>query len=252
MSSRGLALVVLLVIGMFATGCWVDWGRLPINGLNDTLNDQVGYISVARHWLGEGRLDSSIIYPSLLGQAYRRNSLYMPGFYAELAVTFRLFGYSALTARLPAIFSFLLACGFEYWIAVRLHDEETAIYGLVLFAFFPLNLFYAFTAMAEVPLAAAGLAAFSIFLLAPEKFRWWLGPLALALPILFRETGAALAVVMCVMLLFNGREGRWWKAMFSGFLALVVLVALIFSPAGQGRPSLWKANILGGTFEARL
>ncbi len=251
MSNRGLFLGVLLGIGLFATGCWVDWERLPINGLNASLNDQVGYISVARHWLDEGRLDSSIIYPSLLGQRYRRNSLYMPGFYAELASTFAMFGYSALTARLPALFSFLLACGLMPWIAWRLYDQEVAIYSLALFAFFPFNLFYAFTATAEMPLVAAGLAAFAVFLLAPEKFRWWLGPLALALPILFRETGVALGVVMCVMLFFSGAERCRWKATLCWLLVCVVLVALIVSPAGAGRPSMWKATILVGTFEAR-
>jgi hypothetical protein len=251
MSNRGLVLGVLLGVGLFVTGCWVDWERLPINGLNESLNDQVGYISVARHWLDEGRLDSSIIYPSLLGQMYTRNSLYMPGFYAELASAFGMFGYSALTARLPALFGYLLACGLVHWIARRLYDQEAAIYSLALFAFFPLNLFYAFTAMAETPLVAAGLAAFSLFLVAPEKFRWWLGPLTLALPILFRETGVALGVVMCAMLFFRGTEGCRWKAMLCGLLVCVVLAALIFSPAAQGRPSMWKANILVGTFEAR-
>ena len=251
MRNRNVALSVLLGIGLFATGYWVDWQRLPINGLNESLNDEVGYISVARHWVDDGKLDSSIIYPSLLGQKYTRNSLYMPGFYAELALTFAMFGYSALTARIPALFSFLLACGLVFWMARRLYDQESAVYSLALFAFFPLNLFYAFTAMAETPLIAAGLAAFSIFLLVPERLRWWLGPLALALPIVFRETGAALDVVMCTMLFFSGKEDRRWKALLCGVLGVIVLVAVVLSPAGRGRPSLWKANILVGTFESR-
>jgi 4-amino-4-deoxy-L-arabinose transferase-like glycosyltransferase len=242
---------VLVGVGLFVAGCWVDWERLPIDGLNQTLNDQVGYISVARHWLDDGRLDSSVIYPSLLGQKFGRNSLYMPGFYAELALTFRMLGYSALTARLPALVSFLLACGLVYWIARRLFDREAAIYALALFAFFPLNLFYAFTAMAEMPLVAAGLAAFSAFLAAPEKFRWWVGPVALALPMLFRETGVALGVVMCAMLFFSATEACRPKATLCGLLVCVVLVALVLSPAGAGRPSMWKANILAqGGFEA--
>jgi len=186
--------------------------------LNRTLNDQVGYISVARHWLDNGRLDSSAIYPSLLGQTFGRNSLYMPGFYAELALTFRMLGYSALAARLPALVSYLLACGLVHWIARRLFDREAAIYALALFAFFPLNLFYAFTAMAEMPLVAAGLAAFSVFLAAPEKFRWWVGPVALALPMLFRETGVALGVVMCAMLYFSATKACRRKATLCGLL----------------------------------
>ncbi len=251
MTSRGLVLGAMVGIGLFVTGCWVDWERLPIDGLNQTLNDQVGYISVARHWLDEGSLDSSLIYPSLLQQTFSRNSLYMPGYYAELALTFRVLGYSAMTARLPAIASFLLACGLVYWIARRLFGQEAAIYGLALFAFFPLNLLYAFTAMAEIPLVAAALAAFSVFLVVRGKFRWWAGPVALTLPILFRETGVVLGVVMSAMLFFSATEARKQKATLCGLLMWVVLVALILSPAGAGRPSLWKANILAqGRFEA--
>jgi hypothetical protein len=251
MSSRGLVLGLLVVVGLFVTGCCVDWKRLPIEGLNQTLNDQVAYISVARHWLDDGRLDSTVIYPSLLEQTFRRNSLYMPGYYAELALTFRMFGYSAMTARLPALVSFLLACGLVYWIAWRLYDQEAAIYALALFAFFPLNLFYAFTAMADMPLVAAGLAAFSLFLVVPEKFRWWVGPVALALPIVFRETGVALGVAMGAILFFRATESRRWNGALCGLLACGVLLALIASPAGSGRPSLWKANILAqGRFEA--
>ena len=251
MTGGGLVLAAMVCAGLFAIGCCVDWGRLPIYGLNQTLNDQVGYISVARHLLDEGKLDSSIVYPSVLLQTFRRNSLYMPGYYAELALTFRMFGYSALTARLPAIASFLLACGLVYWIARRLFDRKAAIFGLALFAFCPLNLMFAFTAMAEISVVAAGLAAFSIFLLVREKYRWWVGPVALTLPILFRETGAALGVLMSVMLFFSTARARKRKATLCGLLVCVVLVALILSPAGAGRPSLWKANILAqGNFEA--
>lgn len=250
-TGRVLVLGALVCAALFVTGCWVDWGRLPIYGLNQTLNDQVGYISVARHLLDEGRLDSSIIYPSVLLQKFRRNSLYMPGYYAELALTFRIFGYSALTARLPAIASFLLACCLVFWIARRLFDLKTAIYALAMFAFCPLNLMFAFTAMAEMSVVAAGLAAFSIFLLVPEKYRWWVGPVALALPILFRETGVALGATISVMLFFSAKKSPKRKAAQCALLVCVVLGALILSPVGAGRPSLWKANILAqGSFDA--
>ncbi|MGC2198419.1 MAG: hypothetical protein WA628_27355, partial [Terriglobales bacterium] len=95
MRKNGWFLCVLIGIALVAIGSQFDWDRLPVDELSLTLNDQVGYISVARHWLDEGRLDSAIIYPSLLRQPARRNSLYMPGFYAELAFVYRWFGYSA-------------------------------------------------------------------------------------------------------------------------------------------------------------
>lgn len=251
MSDRGLVPGLLIGLALLLTGSFVDWNRLPVEALNQTINDQVGYISVARHWLDDGKLDSSIIYPSLLEQKFQRNSLYMPGFYAELAVTFRMIGYSALTARIPALMSFVSGCAAVFWIAWRLYGREVAICSTPLFAFFPLNLFYAFTAMAEMSLVVAALAAFSLFLLLPEKFQWWLGPVALALPILFRETGVAIGVVMCAMIFFGARSSGRREAILCGFLACLVLVALVLSPAGAGRPSMWKANILAqGRFEA--
>jgi 4-amino-4-deoxy-L-arabinose transferase-like glycosyltransferase len=230
----------------------VDWQSLMINGLKATLNDQVGYITIARHWIDNGRLDGSIIYPSLLEQNFKRNSFYMEGSYAELALTFRLIGYSAVTARLPALISFVVSCGLVYWIAAKLFGSQTGVYSVALFAFFPLNLIYAFTAMAEIPLAAAGLAAFAIFVAVPENFQWWLGPLTLALPVIFRETGIIIALVMCSMLFV--RQNVVWKnpqVILSGLLSCAVLLGTVLSPLGAGRPSLWKANILGhGSFDA--
>jgi hypothetical protein len=56
---------------------------------------------------------------------------------------------------------------------------------------------------------------------------------------------------MCLMLLFSSTEPHRWKATICALLACVVLAAVILSPAGGGRPSLWKANILAqGRFEA--
>jgi hypothetical protein len=60
-----------------------------------------------------------------------------------------------------------------------------------------------------------------------------------------------LGVVMCGMLLFSATQAGRRKAALCGLLACVVLAALILSPAGAGRPSMWKANILAqGRFEA--
>jgi hypothetical protein len=118
-------------------------------------------------------------------------------------------------------------------------------------AFFPLNLIYAFTAMAEIPLLVAGLASFAVFVWTRETPGWWLGPLALALPILFRETGVALGLVMSAMLYFGVRDPSLRRTLAGGGLAFGVLVALVLSPAGAGRPSLWKANIIAqGRFAA--
>jgi len=238
-------LAFLIIAGVIVTGCLVEWTRLPIKGLDQTLNDQVGYISAARHWIDDGKLESSLIYPSVLKQNFRRNVFYMPGFYAELAFAFRVLGYSAIIARIPSLISYLIACGFVYWIARRMFEADTARYACALFAFFPLNLFFAFTAMAELPLVAAGLAAFGIFVGAPQRFRWWAGPIALALPVMFRETGVLLGVLMCTILFFENTEDARRHSILCGLLAGAVAFLLMMSPAGTGRASLWAANVLG-------
>ena len=251
MGRPGVLLSAFVAAALIATGLQTNWRRLPIHGPRMSLNDQAGYVSVARHWVDEGRLDSSLIYPSLLLQTAHRNSLYMPGYYAELALCYRLFGYSALTSRLPALVSYLLACALVYWIARRLYGEDVALYAGVLFACFPLSLIYAFTAMAEIPLIAAGLLAFAAFLFVHTGKRWWVGSIALVLPVVFRETGIVLGLVMGVMLLFGGARDRVRQAALGGLLAFCVLFLLLVSPLSAGRPSMWKANILArGSNEA--
>ena len=251
MHRPGILFSALAAVALIVTGLQTDWRRLPIQGPRMSLNDQAGYVSVARHWVDEGRLDSSVIYPSLLLQTAHRNSLYMPGCYAELALCYRLFGYSALTSRLPALVSFLLACVLVYWIARRLYGEDVALYAGVLFACFPLNLIYAFAAMAETPLVAAGLLALAAFLFVRSDKRWWVGSIALVLPVVFRETGIVLGLIMGVMLLFGGARDRVRQAVLSGLLAFCVFFLLLVSSVGAGRPSMWKANILArGSNEA--
>lgn len=251
-SPQAAVSVLVACLPLLFAALLVDWHSLMINGLKATLNDQVGYITVARHWIDDGRLDASIVYPSLLQQNFKRNSFYMEGCYAELAFTFRVLGYSAVAARLPALISFLVSCGLIYLIAAKLFGPPAAVYSVALFALFPLNLIYAFTAMAEVPLAAAGLAAFGIFVEAPENSQWWVGPLTLALPLMFRETGIVIGLVMCSMLFFRENPvGKSWHVIVSASLSCTVFIATLLSPVAAGRPSLWKANILEhGRFDA--
>jgi hypothetical protein len=53
------------------------------------------------------------------------------------------------------------------------------------------------------------------------------------------------------MLFFTDTTKRPWTAVLCGVLALAVLVAMLVSPAGSGRPSMWRANILArGGFDA--
>ena len=65
----GLAVVVLVV-----TATWLDASRLHLNGFDRTLNDQVGYVSVARNFLETGEMRSNVVYPSILGQGTVRTT----------------------------------------------------------------------------------------------------------------------------------------------------------------------------------
>lgn len=241
------AVALLLVV----VGSAVDWRGLSVDGLDGALNDQVGYISVARDFADHGTLDSRIVYPLLLRQPARRNSLYMPGFYWVLGAFFKLFGYSTVIARVPSILSFVLACYFIHVIANKLYGEKAALFSVALFAAVPLLLLFAFTAMMEIPLVAAGLAAFAVFLKANERIRHWVAPAVLVLPLLFRETGIIVGIIMLAVMggaawASPQRKRRLGYVCASAVLMLLVCGAVLKSPIGSGRPSLWKANVLIG------
>jgi len=272
---KRILLGVMIGLALMAVGRTVDWKRISVDGLQGTLNDQVGYISVARHLADGQGMVSSIIYPSVLRQAVSKNTLYMPGFYWALGLTYKLFGYSVVASFLSALASYLVACGLTYWIAGRWYGPRAGSYCLVLFAFFPPCLVFAFTAMAEMPVVAAGLAGFAVFLwaLGGEKFitensavrnereDWgsqgerssgnggvsWkavvVSGLAVIVPLFFRETGVVVGIVMLAILL--GRAGSGWrKATVAAALMAAAVVVVMLSPIGAGRPSLWKADVL--------
>ena len=247
--SDWIVLAVLIAILLVTVASFVDWHRLSVDGLDGSLNDQVGYVSVARNLADHGTLESNLIYPLVLRQHVRRNSFYMPGFYWLLAAVYKCFGYSAAISRLPSLASFLLSCWLIYWIAARLYSGRAAAIACTLFAVIPLSLVYAFTAMMEMPLVAAGLGSFAIFLRARQTARFWVAPLALLLPFVFRETGAILAVLMLAALA-AGTEKRSRHGVICALLMLLIVAAALYSPLGAGRPSLWKANILvDGNYE---
>jgi dolichyl-phosphate-mannose-protein mannosyltransferase len=250
----GLALpgrtLVLLTLALAVCAQFVDWNSLFVNGLNGTLNDQVGYVTAARNWADKGSLDSSVILPSVLLQHTRRNTLYMPGHYWTLGITFRYLGYSLPHAFLPELLAFAIAVLLVYRIASALFGREVAYYSSALFIFFPLNLVYSFTAMMEMEAVAATLAALAIFLALPERMRPWLGPVTLTVPILFRETGVAVAALMALVI-FCGSQQRWKRTLTFAVLTCAVVLIMLTLPIASGRPSLWTASVFyRGQFEA--
>lgn len=248
---RRIAIPILFaVLALLPCSALVDWNTVFVNGLSETLNDQVSYVTAARNWAATGSLDSNEIVPSLLAQHWKRNTPYMPAHYWALGEIYRNFGFSVPCTFFPELFSYVLSCLLIFFIADKLYGERTAIYSCALFAFFPLALIYAFTAMMELEVVAAALAAFAVFLILPERTRPWLGPLLLMLPVLFRETGVAIAAPMAIMIFF-GPKLRWRQAAVFSILSAVVLLGTMKLPAAGGRPSLWGANVFyRGSHEA--
>jgi 4-amino-4-deoxy-L-arabinose transferase-like glycosyltransferase len=235
----------LLAVAIIMGSIFVDWHALFVNGLHTTLNDQVSYVSVGRNWADQGTLDSKLIYPATLTQDFTRNSYYMPGYYWVLGITYKLLGYSVVHSLLPSLFALALSTALVFVIGSRLYGPVVAYLSCALFVFFPMNLIYAFTAMAEMTVVAAALVAFAVFLHLPPRWKPVAGPLLVALPMAFRETSAALAVVMALMI-FEQSRWQWKPVALFGALTMVVVMLVIASPLSAGRPGLLHANVFGG------
>ena len=240
----------LVLFALIAGSRFVERDRLYVNGVQRILNDQVGYISVGRNLAERGRMDSDVVYPSTLAQRFSRNSLYMPGHYWALAAVFKAAGYSVWNSFLPSLCGYAASALLLFFIAGRAYGESAGYLAASLFLFFPLNLTFAFTAMAEMDLMAAVLGAFALFLALPARLRPWCGPLLLVPALLFRETSAALAAPMAALVFFESKADRRKTAAFA-VLSCAVVGLVMASPAAAGRPSLWAANILfrGGQAE---
>jgi hypothetical protein len=215
-----------------------------VTGMRDTLNDQVGYVSVARTFSETGELRSRLIYPSLLNQNKSKNYPYMPGHYFALASSYLVFGYSPLASFLPNLIAYLISACALLYVCRRFLDEKTGTLSVILLMTFPATLIYSFTAMAEMTFVAAGMVAMALFVWLPAERRPYLGPILLLLPVLFRETGAVLLIPMTAILI-KERSVSWKRdASVMIGLSLVLFPLLAFVLFGD-RPSFLKMNLMG-------
>ena len=247
-----LLLVLTAALAILAVlGASIDLGYIYLRGLDGAMNDQAGYIVVARQIVDTGHAASTGIYPSVLNQHTTKNYFYLPGHYWALATSFRIFGYSAFTAFVSSLAGYLIATVATFVIALRRYGKEVALFATFLVALFPLNLVLAYSAMTEMALTAATMVVILVFLLLPPRLRPWLGPILVVLPLLFRETGAFVAVVMFVLLL--ARDDRtvrlriWDAAIFLIGAGLAVFLVMR-SDLSQGRPSLTLNNLVSDRF----
>jgi hypothetical protein len=237
------------ILILFLCGRFVDWNRVFIKGMECTLNDQAGYIAVGRNLAEFGKLESTLIITSTVWEPITKNYMYVPGQYLALAAVYRLFGYSVAHSFWPALAGFAISSMLVVAIAGRLFGRATALLSWAFFAFFPYNLIYAFTAMAELTVITSALAAIAIFVWLPPRWRVWLGPLTLILPLLFRETGIVVAAVMAGII-FKDSGRRFVPVALFVALSLAVTIVVLKSPIASGRPthigaqtmeSIWKA-----------
>ncbi len=189
--------------------------------IHGRFTDQAGYVTTARGLLDTGHLRNGIVYPAYLHQPDWRP--YMPGHYLTLAASFAAFGWSPLTAVLPSLGAFLLGSLGTFWIGQRIHSKRVGLLAALLFLLHPGMGAYAFTAMAELTFTAAGVLAVGLWLALPPRLRPWCLAPALALPFLYRETGALL-ILPLLGLLWAEPATRSWKAAGGASAAAVLLL----------------------------
>jgi len=214
------ALVAAVAAGwLWLHAAYFDPSRLHVSG---RFVDQGGYVTTARVLADTGELRSGIIYPAYLDNPRWRP--YMPGHYAVLAATYRLLGYSPFSSLLPSLLGYVLAAVATFLIAERYFGRACGLLAAWGFLAFAGSVTYAFTAMAEMTFTAAGAVAFAAWARLPDRGRWVGGPLLLAVPFLFRETGAAYVLPMALPFVHGGGGRAAWKR---GALFVAACVALL-------------------------
>ena len=139
---RDVVLIIFLSLLTLSLGrLLMNAGTLNASALGTTMNDQAGYLSVARHFAESGMLESDLIYPSTLNQNASRNYLYMPGYYIFLGLSMKLFGGEAFL--LPGYLAFVVSVVCIYLISTRLYDRKVGLIAAVLFCVFPSHMVYA-------------------------------------------------------------------------------------------------------------
>lgn len=237
-----IALCILTVSAIL-----LDIRRLHISAIG---NDQVSYIGVARNLHESGRLYSNIIYPSQLNVAATKDYFYMPGYYYVLATCFRVFGVGDIAAQLPSLLAFVATSVATYGIGTALHGRLVGLVAAVMFALTPFHIFFACSAMSDLTVVMAAALSLWVFIMLPQRWRWAAGPFLLIPPFLCRETNAFLVLSMLPLVDAERSALRWARRAALLVASAIVLGSIYVSPLSAGRPSLFHANVLDGSFEA--
>ena len=251
LNNHPIAFVTLVALSVlvFYTSL-VDLSVLHIFGLDHSFNDQVAYVDAARHLLYEGRLTTGIMYPSTLKQDYSHNYMYGPGYATVVAASIWLFGDGVYQVIFPNILAYLISVILVFLIGSRLTTQTTGIFSALIFALFPANVVYATSAMSELTFLCIALLAFYLFLRLPADKRFYIGPLLLIFPFLFRETVCFLVIPMAFVILGSYQNRLQGLVVATVFLVLSFITLLwIYQWEWLGdRPSLLWQNLLATTF----
>lgn len=226
----GASLVLLFLTPVF------DINNFYVVSHEVMANDQVGYLTSAR-WLAEtGELRSHLIFPSRVREPNWR--LYMPGQYYVLSAGHLIFGDGPIAWRTPSFIAFVVSAVGIFVLGKSYYTLATGLVAAALFVGFPPITAFTFTAMPQLPFIAANVIAFCIFTLVPTRARAFAVPLVLALPFLFRETGAFLIIPMLIVMLGESRERPWRRVSAAALAAVVFLYALLAWQIATGKGSL--------------
>ena len=234
----GAAFAVAAVFVLLSYSAAFDPSRLHVFGLESRLNDQAAYVTTARILADTGELRNGLVYPPFVDNP--RSRIYMPGHYVTLALSYRLFGWSVFSSLLPSLAAFVVATVGVFWIGSRLYGATAGVLAGLIFLFFPPNIVFAFTAMAELTFVAAGVLVFAVFLWVPPRLRFYVAPLLLGVPFLYRETGALLLLPMCTLALAEppGKRVRFALATLLGSVALLLVLYQWQAASGREAPPL--------------
>jgi 4-amino-4-deoxy-L-arabinose transferase-like glycosyltransferase len=239
-----LAAAALSLAALGAHAALFEPARLHVA---DPFVDQLGYVTTARRLLDAGEFRPGVLFPAFLENPHYRP--YMPGHYLALAASYALLGWGTLATLLPSLVGHLLVVVSAFWIGRRLHGRAAGLAGACAVAFFPPLLAYAFTAMAELTLSAACMLALAAFVSFPRRWRPWAAPALLALPFLFRETGAFCCLPMAALVLLPRERGAWRRVAGMGLAAALVLAALQAWQLATGKGVLpFGTRIAEGSF----
>jgi len=234
--------ISFLAVGVLLVSSAYLWtGGLHISALNQSLNDQTGYITTARNIAEKGRYESTVYYPAKM--PYKSHNLpYMPGNYYIRAAFFYLFGYSPFISFLPNLLAFVGSAVLLFLIAKDYFDIKTAYLATILFMLFPPYVLYAFSAMMENLFVFACLLSFYVFMKLPEKLRFIFGGMVLILPLLIRETAAFMAVGFAVMI-FSGYGRRLARSFLFVAISAISLFFVYTLPQVADRPPALYARL---------